>query len=93
MSVGNITITDGKTGLEHTCEMCLACLHWCPVEAIQLNVLRGTKGRGRYRHPELKLQDMIDQQRVGYKPGCLTGDFLENESMAGNNRALFRTKL
>lgn len=61
--VGNITIQDGKPVWNHQCEMCLACLHWCPTEAIQLNIMRGTKGRGRYRHPELKLQDMVDQQQ------------------------------
>ncbi|MFA5332259.1 MAG: EFR1 family ferrodoxin [Methanoregula sp.] len=59
---GNISIFEGKPVWHHKCEMCLACLHWCPAEAIQLNVLRGTKGRGRYRHPDLKLKDMIEQR-------------------------------
>jgi Fe-S-cluster-containing hydrogenase component 2 len=47
---------------QHHCELCCACLHFCPAEAIQLNILRGTKGRGRYRHPDLKVDDMKAQQ-------------------------------
>jgi formate hydrogenlyase subunit 6/NADH:ubiquinone oxidoreductase subunit I len=46
----------------HRCEYCCACLHFCPVEAIQLNVMQGTKGRGRYVHPEVKVSDMEAQR-------------------------------
>jgi len=47
---------------QHRCEYCCACLHFCPVEAIQRNVMQGTKGRGRYRHPDLKVADMQAQR-------------------------------
>ena len=60
--VGNITMENGKLAWQHRCELCCACLHFCPVEAIQLNTLQGTKGRGRYRHPDLKVGDMKAQR-------------------------------
>ena len=60
--VKNIGMVNEKPVWQHHCELCCACLHFCPVEAIQLNVMQGTKGRGRYRHPELKLADMEAQQ-------------------------------
>lgn len=60
--VENIKIADGKPQWDHKCELCCACLHFCPVEAIQLNVMKGTEGRGRYLHPDLKISDMEIQQ-------------------------------
>jgi ferredoxin len=60
--VTNIRMVNGRPSWQHHCECCCACLHFCPVEAIQLNVLQGTKGRGRYRHPDLKLADMEAQR-------------------------------
>ncbi len=59
---GNITLADGRPVWNHRCELCCACLHFCPVEAIQLHVLRGTEGRGRYRHPDLAIADMEAQR-------------------------------
>jgi MinD superfamily P-loop ATPase len=60
--VNNIELVDKKPVWQHHCECCCACLHFCPVQAIQLNVMQGTKGRGRYRHPDLKIADMKVQQ-------------------------------
>ena len=65
--VGNITLENGRPVWQQKCELCCACLHFCPVEAIQLNLMRGTKGRGRYRHPDLKVTDM-EAQRGGSTP-------------------------
>ncbi len=59
---GNIALAAGRPAWNHRCELCCACLHFCPVEAIQLNVLMGTKGRGRYRHPALTVADMRVQR-------------------------------
>jgi ferredoxin len=59
---GNITLESGRPVWHHRCELCCACLHFCPIEAIQLHVMRGTEGRGRYRHPDLKVADMQAQQ-------------------------------
>ncbi|MFZ1128347.1 EFR1 family ferrodoxin [Methanoregula sp.] len=56
--VNNIKMEEGRPAWQHHCEFCCACLHFCPVEAIDLHSMRGTKGRGRYRHPALKLEDM-----------------------------------
>jgi ferredoxin len=60
--VGNIVMEKERPVWQHHCEMCCACLHFCPVEAIQLNTMQGTKGRGRYRHPDLKVEDMRAQR-------------------------------
>lgn len=60
--VGNITIVDDRPVWQHHCELCCACLHFCPVEAIDLNMVQGTKGRGRYRHPDLRMADMVLQR-------------------------------
>lgn len=60
--VGNIVMEKDRPVWLHRCELCCACLHFCPVEAIQLFMMRGTKGRGRYRHPDLKVEDMTVQR-------------------------------
>ncbi len=62
--VGNITIVDDRPVWQHHCELCCACLHFCPVEAIDLNMVHGTKGRGRYRHPDLRIVDMEHQRGI-----------------------------
>jgi ferredoxin/flavodoxin len=59
---GNLTLVDGRPAWGRQCEICCACLHFCPVEAIQLNVMLGTEGRGRYRHPNLTVADMVAQR-------------------------------
>jgi ferredoxin len=59
--VGNISLVEGMPAWQHRCELCCACLHFCPAEAIQLNMFQGSKGRGRYRHPDLKVTDMKTQ--------------------------------
>jgi ferredoxin len=56
--VENIVMLHDRPSWLHHCELCCACLHFCPPEAIQLNVFFGSKGRGRYRHPDVKVTDM-----------------------------------
>jgi ferredoxin len=56
--VGNIGLLNDRPSWQHRCEACCACLHFCPAEAIELNVFFGTKGRGRYHHPGVKVTDM-----------------------------------
>jgi ferredoxin len=53
----NILIINGKPAWQHHCEQCLACIQWCPEEAIQFG--RGTTKKKRYHHPEIKLSDML----------------------------------
>ncbi|MCK5132210.1 MAG: EFR1 family ferrodoxin [Candidatus Sabulitectum sp.] len=55
--VGNIEMKNGKPNWLHSCEQCLACLQWCPQEAIQVG--RKTAGRKRYHHPEIKASDLM----------------------------------
>jgi ferredoxin len=59
--VKNIVIEQGRPVWQHRCELCCACLNLCPAEAIQLAMMRGTEGRGRYRHPVLTIGDMKAQ--------------------------------
>jgi ferredoxin len=55
--VGNIAMTDEKPAWLHRCEQCLACIQWCPREAIQYG--KKTPKYDRYHHPEVKLKDII----------------------------------
>jgi ferredoxin len=56
-SCGNIEMREGKPVWLHRCEQCLACIQWCPQEAIQFG--KRTPGYERYRHPEVTLPEMI----------------------------------
>lgn len=53
----NIVMNAGQPVWQHRCEQCLACLQWCPKEAIQYG--KKTPGYARYHHPEVKLADML----------------------------------
>jgi ferredoxin len=55
----NIEMTMGKPAWLHRCEQCLACLQWCPEEAIQYGAK--TARYQRYHHPEVILKDMLEQ--------------------------------
>ena len=54
---GNIELVEGRPVWLHRCEQCLACIQWCPVEAIQCG--KKTQRYERYHHPEVKLSDML----------------------------------
>jgi ferredoxin len=58
---GNITLPNGKPVWNGNCHQCLACLHWCPTAAIQYK--KATLTRGRYHHPDIKVEDMF----TGYR--------------------------
>jgi MinD superfamily P-loop ATPase len=55
--VKNIQLVNGMPSWLHHCEQCLACLHWCPQEAIQFG--KSTISRQRYHHPEVKQEDLL----------------------------------
>jgi len=57
--VRNIKLNDGHPVWLHHCEHCMACLQWCPVEAIQYK--KSTIGRKRYRHPDVSAEDIMQQ--------------------------------
>ena len=61
----NIKIIDGRPSWLHRCEQCLACLQWCPQEAIQYG--KNTIKYPRYHHPEIILDDMLEQAKVKRK--------------------------
>lgn len=50
--VHNIVMIDGKPVWQHKCEMCMACIQYCPKEAIEYG--DKTKGRKRYQNPNVK---------------------------------------
>ena len=58
--VENVRLVNGKPQWHHQCQECLACLHFCPQIAIQVN--KKTEKQGRYRHPDLSVEDMIMQK-------------------------------
>lgn len=49
---GTITLTEGRPVWSNTCVQCVACIHRCPVRAIEYG--RGTVKKGRYHHPDIK---------------------------------------
>lgn len=48
--VKNIKITEGKPVWDNNCTQCLACIHYCPTQAIQYGKV--TINKGRYTFPE-----------------------------------------
>lgn len=55
--VGNVHLEEGRPRWHHNCEACLACLQFCPREAIQYG--NKTAGRKRYHHPDIKASDLF----------------------------------
>ena len=53
---GNIALDGGRPAWLHRCEQCLACIQWCPREAIQFG--KKTPAYPRYHHPAVTLKDM-----------------------------------
>ncbi len=57
---GNITLTEEGIEWGPDCQQCMACIQWCPQEAIRHpNV---PEERKRYRNPEITLQDMLESE-------------------------------
>jgi ferredoxin/flavodoxin len=54
---GNITMRAQRPQWHHKCALCIACLQWCPVKAINFSSL--TQKKERYRHPSVKADDLI----------------------------------
>jgi ferredoxin len=53
----NIDLPGERPSWLHHCEQCLACIQWCPQEAIQFG--KKTPRYQRYHHPEVTLQEML----------------------------------
>lgn len=60
--MGNIVLREGKAVIGDNCSTCLACFHWCPNEAVWMSKQENIARRSKYRHPEIKLQDVISQK-------------------------------
>ncbi len=58
---GNIVLIQDRPTWQHHCEICLACVEWCPNKAIHHGFRAYDKS---YRHPRVKLQDMFNQAEV-----------------------------
>lgn len=62
---GNIHVTNGKPCFSGNCELCLACFHACPQTAINY---QHSKGKKRYRNPQISLQELICFQHPDTTP-------------------------
>lgn len=55
----NISMNEDKPCWRHKCELCLACMHWCPQRSIQYK--KGTIKRERYQHPKIKVNELFKE--------------------------------
>ncbi len=55
----NITVSDAVRWGKR-CQMCLACIHWCPNRAIQNG--KGTMNQKRYHHPDIRIEDLMHRE-------------------------------
>lgn len=55
----NIEIIDNRPVWKHKCEQCTACVQFCPNKSINLD--GKTENRRRYKHPDIKLDEMISR--------------------------------
>lgn len=56
--VHNIKIIEGRPEWQHHCEICFACLNWCPNGAIHGEWM---SNEVRYHHPDIGVSDMVSQ--------------------------------
>lgn len=54
---GSVKVNNKKPKWSKGCVACLACFHWCPKSAIQME--KYTFDRPRLHHPEIKIKEMI----------------------------------
>ena len=54
---GNITLQDKKPCWSDQCQYCLACMQWCPNQAIQYG--NKTQKRGRYHNPNINVRELF----------------------------------
>jgi ferredoxin len=55
--VDNIRMADSRPEWKGNCEHCLACIQWCPTEAIEYS--SRSVGRKRYHHPNVKAAELF----------------------------------
>lgn len=57
--VGNIALKDGKPVFGNRCELCVACVQWCPQKAIVGG--KATGASPRYHHPEISFEEICSR--------------------------------
>jgi ferredoxin len=55
----DIEMVNSRPAWQNRCESCLACINWCPREAIQGGITSTDKAPARYVHPDVKVSDFI----------------------------------
>ncbi len=55
----DIEMINDRPVWQNRCESCLACVNWCPKEAIQGGIISTDKIPTRYHHPDVKVSDFI----------------------------------
>ena len=60
--VGNIEIVNNKPKYNHKCEVCMACIQFCPERAI--NYGNVTQSRGRYTNPDVSYKELAEKNRA-----------------------------
>ena len=60
---GNITLADGKARCCGNCTQCLACVHFCPHQAVELNS-KSTPQAHQYHHPKVTVGDMYSSSHA-----------------------------
>ena len=58
--VRNIQLEGGKPQWLHHCELCVACISWCPARAIEYG--EKTKPRRRYRNPHIAISELMRRE-------------------------------
>lgn len=58
----NITLTNGKAVIGNNCATCLACFHWCPIEAIYMSKQENIARRSKYHHPSVTFEDIVNMK-------------------------------
>lgn len=59
----NIILENGKALIGNNCATCLACFHWCPVEAIYMSKQENIARRSKYHHPEVAFEDIVGMKK------------------------------
>lgn len=57
--VGNITMENKRPVWHDDCEMCFACVNFCPRQAVRMGKSDGPARH--YHHPEITVRDMMEQ--------------------------------
>ena len=61
----NVILVNAKPVWQHQCSQCLACIQWCPHEALQLG--KKTPAYERYHHPEIAVKDILVRRVAAYE--------------------------